>query len=187
MELTFCYLEIYNNETNQWECIYDANKPPNLLHDCTTYEVEPFFERTHLFYVLNKIECNSPLTLFPMCKGLPKDSSHPIVCEYYFWFNKMEICHSASYIDLKELIDFDYSKIFNLKEIHINVLKDYYPELVEKEKFLISYKEWLGQDYFTELQKLKHLYENEKSRLIYFVFNHDDEMYGDCAENSDSI
>lgn len=169
MKITYCFLEIFDADTNQWEGIYDANVPPCLLHTKPKYEVTHFFERIPMYYLLNKIESNDQPTLFPLYKGLPKDSSLPIINEYFCYFVELNFCQAASYIDLNQLFDFKYEKTFDLKEIPIASLQNCYRELVKKIMRQITFKEWLGQKYFSELEDLKRQYGNEKCRLIYFV------------------
>ncbi len=117
---------------------------------------------------------------------MPKDCSTQILSEYNFLYEP-NLCENASYIDFKELLDFDYNKIIDLNELSDNEINHYYPWLIEKTEYLVPYKELLGQNYFTELQKLKLLYGNDKCRIIYFVFSFEDEICNDSENDFDSI
>ena len=187
MENALCCIEILNTETNLWECIYDKNKQPiDLVNNCLKYWVEDFFSEINLIHLLNKIEGNSQPTSIKNYKGLPNDCSTQILCEYNFLYVP-NLCENVSYIDFKELINFDYNKMINLNELPIDEIKHYYPRLMEKRGCLVPYKELLSQDYFTELQKLKLLYGNDKCRIIYFVFSFEDEICNDSENDFDSI
>ena len=87
--------------------------------------------------------------LKPICepKGVPTDLSEEVKDKYESWY---EDAHSASYLTLKELTDFDYNKKSN---------ENY------------TYKEMLGEWFFKHLEELKLLGEPESVRIVFWFDN----------------
>ena len=172
MDYTICYLEVFDEETNQWEYVAESDDAEPINHWYNN--LDPFFDRFNLSYLITAIENKEYLPFFTKYKGLPIDCSIPIVNAYNFYFYEIKMCQSASYSYLPELFDFDYNKTINLREISKKELKLLYPEIYESKKQIISQKEWLGEDFFIELNKTKQRFERYKNcRLIYFLYKID--------------
>lgn len=172
MDYTICYLEVFDEETKQWEYVAESDdaEPINNWFN----NLDSFFDRFNLSYLFIDIENKEHIPLLTKHKGLPIDCSKPIVNAYNFYFYEVKMCHSASYSYLSEILDFDYNKTINLKEIPNKDLELFYPEIHESKKQIISHKEWLGEDFFIELQETKHRFERYPNcRLIYFVYEID--------------
>lgn len=172
MNSTICYLEVFDPETNQWEYVAksDDAEPINNWYN----NLDPFFNTYSAGYLFTATENKEHLALFVKFKGLPTDCSVPIVKAYDFYFHEITMCHSASYCYLSELLEFDYNKTINLKEIPEKDLELFYPKIYESKKQIISHKEWLGDNFFIELKETKQRFERYPNcRLIYFVYEID--------------
>lgn len=167
MDFTICYLEVFVEETNQWEYVATSNEPEDV-NDWYN-NLETFFDEFELTYLLRAIENTEQLMSLDKYKGLPSDCSKPIVNAYHFYFEEVNMCQNASYINLSELNNFDYSTTINVKEIAKKDLKAFYPEIYKSKKSIIPHNEWLGVDFFIELQKTnEHFCKYSDCRLIYF-------------------
>jgi len=169
MDYTICYLEIFDEETNQWEYVTKTNDPEtiNIWHN----NLESFFDEFNLNYLCIAIENRGSQTLFPKYKGLPLDCSETIRNSYYFHFEEVTICHSASYFNLVDILNFDYNKVIDLTKIAPNDLKIFYPEIYKGKQKEISFKEWFGANYFDELEFIRNrFYKYSKCRIVYFLF-----------------
>lgn len=172
MNYTICYLEVFDQETNQWEYVPNNQEAEPLNHWYNN--LDPFFDNYDVAYLLNAIENKEELALFTKYKGLPTDCSKEIAKAYDFYFHEITMCYGASYCYLSELLDFDYDKTLNLAEIPKKELEVGYPEIFESGKHEISYREWLGENFFIELQQTRQRFSKYvNSRLIYFFYKLD--------------
>jgi hypothetical protein len=80
-------------------------------------------------------------------KGLPMSVDCYILKEYKKWFDD---AHNASYLTLKELMDFDYNQIASNSN---------------------TYKDVLGSCFFEHLEELKLLGEPENVRIVFWFDN----------------
>ncbi len=172
MDYTMCYLEIFDKETNQWEYLPASQfpEPINLWYN----NLDTFFDSHNLFFLFRTIENEGQSSLFTKYKGLPIDCSKPIKHAYYFFTEEVKVCFAVSFLKLSELFAFDYSKTINLKEISETELDLVYPDIYNIKKETITHKQWLGDDYFTELEQTRHLLDKYPGcRLVYFLYNID--------------
>ena len=172
MDFEICYLEIFDEETKQWYYKSKSDNPEPI--NCWYNNLESFFDSFNLFFLFRDINNQGLSNAVDKYKGLPIDCSEHIVKAHDFYFEEVNMCHSASYINLTDLLNFDYERIINLKEIAKKDLKLFYPEIIKSKKQTITHKEWLGEDFFIELQKTKQQFCNySKCRLIYFLYEID--------------
>lgn len=172
MDFTICYIEVFDEDSNQWEYVTKTNEPEtiNNWHN----NLESFFDEFNLSYLFKTIENKGQNTLFDKYKGLPLDCSETIRKSYDFYFEEVTMCHSASYFYLSEIFRFNYNKSFNLIEIAKKDLKIFYPEIYKSKRKEISYKNWLGVKYFEELKLIRNRFQKyHNGRIIYFLFEID--------------
>lgn len=112
MDYTICYLEVFDEEINQWEYSAESQNPEPV--NCWFNNLDSFFEEFNLTYLFREIENNELPILFDKYKGLPTDCDNSIVNAYHFYFEAVSMCQNASYINLCELSKFDYNKTINL-------------------------------------------------------------------------
>lgn len=172
MDFTICYLEVFDEETNSWEYVAKSDEPESI--NSWYNNLESFFDEFNLSYLFKAIENNEQVTLLDKYKGLPSDCSETIRNSYYFYFEEVSMCHSASYFYLYELLNFDYNKSMNLGEIEKKDLKLWYPEIYKSKQEKISFNEWLGLDYFEDLQLIRNRFHKyPKCRIIFFLYDID--------------
>lgn len=172
MDFTICYLEVFDEETKQWEYVAKSDDAEPINNWCNN--LDPFFDRFNLFYLFTAIENKKHFPLFTKYKGLPIDCSKPIVNAYNFYFYEVSMGQSASFIYLAELLEFDYKSSINLEHIAEIELELLYPEIYKSKKQTVTHKEWLGEDYFVELQKTRQRFgKYPNSRCVYFIYNID--------------
>lgn len=82
--------------------------------------------------------------------------------------------HSVSYINLTDLLNFDYERTIDITEITEKDILLFQFEINKSKKQTITHKEWLGEDFFIELLKTKQKFCNySKCRLIYCLYEID--------------
>lgn len=172
MDFTICYLEVFDEETNLWEYVAKSDEPESI--NSWFNNLESFFDEFNLSYLFKAIENDEQVMLLDKYKGLPIDCSETIRNSYYFYFEEVPMCHSASYFYLYELFNFDYNKSMNLGVIAKKDLKLWYPEIYKSKQEKISFNKWLGLDYFEELQLIRNrFYKYPKCRIIFFLYDID--------------
>lgn len=172
MDFTICYLEVFDEETNLWEYVAKSDEPESI--NCWYNNLESFFDEFNLSYLFKVIENNEQPTLLEKYKGLPMDCLKPIVNAHHFYFEEVAMCHSVSYLNLSEVVSFDYNKSINLKEIAKKDLKLFYPEIYESKQSEISFNKWFGLEYFEELKLIRNRFNKfSKCRIIYFLYDID--------------
>lgn len=172
MDFTICYLEVFDEDTNHWEYVPESEDAEPI--NCWYNNLDPFFDKFNLSYLVTAIENKEQPPLFTKYKGLPIDCSIPIVNAHHFYFQEISMCQSASYAYLSELLDFDYNKTINLKEIPKKDLELFYPEIYESKRQSIAHEEWLGKDFFLELQQVNQRFgKYSNTRFIFFVYEID--------------
>lgn len=172
MDFTICYIEVFDEDTNQWVYVAKSNEPEtiNNWHN----NLESFFDGFNLSFLFKIIENKGQNTLLDKYKGLPLDCSETIRKSYDFYFEEVTMCHSASYVYLSEILRFNYNKSLSLIEIAKKDLKIFYPEIYNTKRNEISYKHWFGFKYFEELQLIKNRFQKyQNCRIIYFLFEID--------------
>ena len=172
MNFSMCYLEVFDEETNQWEYVAKSNEPEEINNWYNN--LETFFDDFNLFWLMVAIENEGQHPLFIKYKGLPVDCSKAVGYSYDFYFEEVSICQNASFVKLNDLFAFDYNQIINLTMISKKDLKRFYPEIYKRKEEVITHKEMLSEDYFTELYKTKQRFAKYPNcRCIYFVYEID--------------
>lgn len=98
-------------------------------------------------------------------KGLPDDISDEVRDEYGDCWGY----HSSSHLSLKELLDFDYDKVFWNRRIYKNNNGASIAE--EGEGTNVTYRENLGGFFFTHLKELQELGEPDNVRIVFWFDN----------------
>jgi len=104
-------------------------------------------------------------------RGIPEDSDDWIINEYERWNGD---AHSASYLTLRELSEFDYDKKFWNRRIEKQLSPNSWTGAglaEEGEGKIISYRENFGKQYFTHLEELKQLGDPDDVRIVFFFDN----------------
>jgi hypothetical protein len=168
MNETICHLEIFDEEIGLWEYVPVSSDPEPI--NCYYNNLEHFFS-ANLYYLFITLENEGTQSLFPMYKGLPVDCSEVIAKAYHFLSEEVRLCRNASYINLSDLFSFDYTKLFDLNDIGEKELEMLYPEIYESKKQSLTHKEWLGDDFFGELEAVKKRFDKyPKCRIVYFMY-----------------
>ncbi len=172
MDFEICYLEVFDEETKQWnyKCKSDNPEPINCWHN----NLESFFDRFDLFFLFKDINNQWQSNAVIKYKGLPIDCSEQIVKAHHFYFEEVNMCQSVSYLNLTDLLNFDYEKTIDITEIAKKDILLFRFEINKSKKQTITHKEWLGEDFFIELRKTKQKFCNySKCQLIYFLYEID--------------
>ena len=165
-----CYLEFFDEETNQWEYVPNSSEPEPINH-CYN-NLEQFFGEFNLSFLFTDIENQEQKIVFDNYKGLPTDCSTIIQNCYWFHFDEVKMCSQASYLNLSELLSFEYGKTISIKEISKTNLKLLYPEIYSTRKKSITHREWLGEEFFIELQKTNQRFvKYPNCRIVYFIYD----------------
>lgn len=108
-------------------------------------------------------------------KGIPDDVCKEIKSEYEDWKSD---AHSSSYLTLKELLDFDYDKVFWNRRISRTTHNENGVSYTngaslaeEGEGSIVTYRENLGDFFFTHLSELKKLGDPENVRIVFWFDN----------------
>lgn len=99
-------------------------------------------------------------------KGLPNDISDDVKEEYERWIYD---AHSASFLTVKELLDFDYDEVFWNRRVMKNNNGASLAE--EGEGSHVTYRENLGESFFIHLNELKELGNPEDVRVVFWFDN----------------
>lgn len=98
-------------------------------------------------------------------KGLPNDISDEVKDEYGEGFDY----HSASFLTSKELLDFDYDKVFWNRRVTKNNNGASLAE--EGEGTNVTYRENLGEFFFIHLKELEELGKADEVRIVFWFDN----------------
>jgi hypothetical protein len=178
------FAEKRNKETGKWERVGDVFTLSEFDKNYLKKEKgdSPFYLQSYSVFgfladVRNYDHCE-PLS---DPKGLPDDSEYLNTETTDMWgskeTNKSRILydnHSASYLTLKELMDFDYNKTFWNRRISKQTSPHGWNSSAlaeEGEGKIISYRENLGEMFFIHLEELKQLGEPEDVRVIFWFDN----------------
>lgn len=168
MDFTICYLEVLNDKTSQWEYVANSNVPKAI--NSWFNNLEPFFEEFNLYFLLQAIATEDQFNRSIVNNGLLHDCSKIIEKTHHFYFEEIKVCQKITCHNLSNLLVFDYNKTINLMEVTNKQFKRYFPKGFDKTKQTMTHKEWLGEDYFIELQRTKQRFgETVKCRLICFL------------------
>lgn len=194
MEVAYCFVEVFNKSSQQWELLFDKR---SLNYDFSIFvsiyneitkqqnyycsypelpeKTDTFFNSgidSHtLLHCFQKIE-NQPGTSVKN-KGMPQNVSPDLQSKYNFLFKEVGVCCEVSGIILHELIHFDYDQRFNiytLPKYRFKELKEFcYQDFVANKEKYFSYRDYLGITYFEELEYLQSFGDSYSVRIIYFV------------------
>ena len=125
------------NEEGQWEYV------PGFA---------PFDWRSYgLYGWLANVRNYSAVPPIAKPRGLPVD-----VCAYLRTeYTEDSDCHSASWVSLEELLEFDYDAV--VEDRRVSTKHTGAATCAPGEGVTMPYREFLGKDFFTELEKLKEL------------------------------
>lgn len=169
------FLEIKRN--GKWEKNEDKIFEQNSDH--------PFENRSYaIFGFLAGVRNYSNCEIISERKGLPLDSEYlnTVVQEEwlisYTYTLRDKIIenpdyHSLTYLTLQELIDFDYEKQFeDRRTTRINGLGVNGAAIVDEGEGIIkTYREFLGEWFFKDLETMKTLGEPENVRFVFWFDN----------------
>lgn len=170
MIVYYCFLEVFDEKIGKWEHVYNPNKHHEELH------YDEFFteiDRESLFFFFQDLENQQKAVLFTKWKGLPNDVSNYVIKEYNHLVEEVQFCNSVSYFHFNDLLDFDYDSTFNLYKLpkwEYKNFKEYSYEdkLINKQK-QISFRNYLGNSFFEDLNFIKQFEHYGKCRIIYFA------------------
>lgn len=97
------------------------------------------------------------------CRGIPDDVSVDVKDLYKIWYGD---AHSASWLTLDELLNFNYKE--TVEDRRCTIGNNGGCTAPEGEGKLTSYKDFLGEFYFNELEKLK---EAGADRVVFWFDN----------------
>lgn len=136
---------IWNNDYYPWlKFIGNISRVDSIEFDDIVYYIEPF-----------------KLIDYPYSYGLPLDIS-PTVFEKYE--KHIHDYHSCAYYTLEELQNFNYNKILSIK--YIKNVANAVLKKVKNPDESTSYREFLGNDYFTFIQNLEKFKKKKKCNEI---------------------
>lgn len=168
------FAERRNKQTNKWEKVEDAFSLDNYDKERLKKDKgeNPFDWRSYSMFaflagVRNYDHCE-PLS---EPRGLPDDISDEVKQKYEYWEYD---AHSASFLTAKELLDFDYDKKFWNRRVTKQTSPNSWngASLAEEgEGKVLTYRENLGEWFFTHLNELKELGEPEDVRIVFWFDN----------------
>ncbi|OYU82515.1 MAG: hypothetical protein CFE24_15210 [Flavobacterium sp. BFFFF2] len=141
MDFVICYLEVFDEETTLWnyQCKSDNPEPIN----CWYNNLESFFDGFDVSFLFKELNNQVLSNAVATCKGLPIDCSEQIAKAHYFYFEEVQMCHSASYLNLTDLCHFDYEKSFDSAAIAEKDIILCQFDLDKNKQQFIPHKEWL--------------------------------------------
>lgn len=151
------YVEVKKSQADKWEQVKDFS---------------PFHWRSYaVFGFLADVRNYSHCTPISEPKGLPDDLSPEVAgkAEYWDWDG-----HSHSWLTLKELLGFDYDKVFWDRRVSKQVAPNVWNGTalaLEGEGQHITYREHLGAQFFRDLETLKTFGEPENVRVVFWFDN----------------
>ena len=170
MIVYYCFLEVFDEEIGKWEHVNNPNQQPEDLH------YGQFFtemDRESLFFFFQDLENQQEAVLLTKWKGLPNDASNFVKNQYDFLFEEVSMCDVASFIYLNEFSDFEYDSTFNLYKLPKWEYKNYkeycYADKLKLSRKQISYKSYLGDVFFEDLNAIKSYERFGKCRIIYLA------------------
>lgn len=204
MEVAYCFVEVFNKSSQQWELLLDKRKQ---YYDYSSfiggynemtqrwgyyYDYPELPEKADVFfnYDINShalLHCfkrvENPSSDNKKIRGLPKNASQELQSKYSFLFEEVKVCCEVSHIILHELIHFNYDQKFNIYTLPKFLFKELkafcYKDMDTGMERFISYQDYLGKPFFEELEYLQSFGDSCSVRIIYFV--------QDCTELWESI
>jgi hypothetical protein len=170
MIVYYCFLEVFDEQLGKWEHVITPNQDSEDLH------YGQFFtemDRESLFFFFQDLENQQEAVLLTKWKGLPNDASKYVIKNYIHLVEEVQFCKVVSYFHLNQLSDFEYDSAFNLYKLpkwEYKNFKEYTFEdkLINNQK-QISYKSYLGDVFFEDLNVIRSYERFGKCRIIYFA------------------
>lgn len=168
------FAEKRNKETGKWEKVTNHFSLDDFSKSYYKKDKgdHPFDWRNYSMFAfladVRNYDCCEPIS---EPKGLPKDVSDEVKNEHNDWDCD---AHSASFLTLKELTDFDYDKSFWNRRITKQIGPNAFTGAglaQEGEGKIITYRENLGEWFFKHLEELKELGEPEDVRIVFWFDN----------------
>ena len=104
---------------------------------------------------------------------MPNDASNYVIKNYNHLVEEVSLCNALSYFELNEFFDFKYDTTFNLYKLPKWEYKNYkeycYEDKLKNNRKQISYKSYLGDSFFDDLNAIKNYERFGKCRIIYFA------------------
>ena len=170
MIIYYCFLEVFDEQLGKWEHVNNPNQQPEDLH------YGQFFteiDRESLFFFFQDLENQQEAVLLTKWKGLPNDASNYVIKNYNHLVEEVSLCNALSYFELNEFFDFKYDTTFNLYKLPKWEYKNYkeycYEDKLKNNRKQISYKSYLGDSFFEDLNAIKNYERFGKCRIIYFA------------------
>lgn len=168
------FAEVKNKETNEWNVVTNHFSLSDFEKNYYNKEKgdAPFDWRDYnMFAFLAGVRSDGYCEPLAEQRGLPPDANIEIkdMIEKYG-----ESAHSASYLTLRELVEFDYKKIFWDKRVTNKIISDLLPGIVidERDKCeIVTYNEYLGDFFFKHLDELTELGEPDDVRIVFWFDN----------------
>lgn len=188
------WTEIKSKETGKWE----VSKQDVFPDGDTRKTSSPFDRRSYgLFALLADVRNNAGLTPISEPKGLPDDSEYLNAkldksYDMSFGYGETNTCHtvkdekdydanyhSSSFLTLAELLAFDYDKTFEnlrvskvFKSGNTVMTGAIFQEKVKAgEGEMMTYKDFIGEYFFEELEIMKTLGNPEDVRVVFYFDN----------------
>ncbi|CAM4276276.1 hypothetical protein [Flavobacterium terrigena] len=182
MIVYYCFLEVFDEEIGKWEHVKNPNQHSEDLH------YGQFFteiDRESLFFFFQDLENQQEAVLLPKWRGLPNDASNYVIKNYNHLVEEVKFCNAVSYFHLNELLDFEYDNTFNLYKLpkwEYKNFKEYsYEDKLINNQKQISYRNYLRNPFFDDLNFIKQFERFGKCRIIYFV-DTNDRFFADIIE-----
>ena len=163
------YAERRKDKTKKWEIVKDHFTLDDFDKDWYKKEKGdcPFDWRNYgMFGFFADVRNYSRCETLSELKGIPDNATIEVKKEYEDWDSD---AHSASFLTLKELLDFDYDKEFWNRRIMRNGNGAALAE--EGEGEMVTYRDFLGNSYFQHLKELKQLGSLDNVRIVFWFDN----------------
>ena len=170
MIVYYCFLEVFDEEIGKWEHVKTPNQQPEDLHHGQFFTE---IDRESLFFFCQDVENQQEAVLLTKWKGLPNDASNYVIKNYTHLVEEVQFCNVVSCFNIDELSDFEYDSTFNLYKLPKWEYKNYkeycYADKLKHNRKQISYKSYLGDSFFEDLNAIKNYERFGKCRIIYFA------------------
>lgn len=167
------FAEIRNCQTNKWEKVenhFSLDQFGKKFYK-TDKTDHPFNWRSYsMFAFLADVRNYDHCEPLSKPKGLPDDISDKVKDEYGEGWDY----HSASFLSVKELLDFNYDKTFWNRRVTKQTAPNSWngASLAEEgEGKVLTYRENLGELFFVHLNELKELGKPEDVRIVFWFDN----------------
>lgn len=147
------FAERRNKETNKWEVVRECMTLDDF--DKKWYKKEkgdsPFDWRHYSMFGFLAGVRDQTIEPINEPRDIPEDVSQEVLTEYDYW---QDNAHSASWLSLRELVEFDYDK-----------------NCTGEEYISESYREMLNDLFFVHLEDLKALGDLDDVRVVFWFDN----------------